>query len=246
MQDELKRLLQKVARGKTSVRDACAHLRDLPFKDIRCAKLDTHRLFRKGFPEVIYAPGKLPAELEKITSHFIKLKQPVFITKADQRIYNYLKDEFKGLKFSERAGIIHNISLNKKRRGSVLVLSAGTADVPIAEEAALTAEAAGCNVERLYDVGVAGIHRVFSNKKKIDRAAVLIVVAGMEGALASVVGGITDRPVIAVPTSVGYGANFKGIAPLLTMLNCCAPGVVVVNIDNGFGAGYFASLIAKR
>jgi NCAIR mutase (PurE)-related protein len=211
------------------------------------AKLDYHRLRRRGFPEVIYCPGKTLLQLEKISRQIISHAQPLFLTKASEASYNYLNRKIGDLNYYPQGKIIY---FNKKKsgkikRGLVLIISAGTADIPIAEEAAVTLEIMGNKVKKLYDVGVAGIHRLFNHQKLLKKAKVIIVVAGMEGALASVVSGITSCPVIAVPTSIGYGANFKGIAPLLTMLNSCSPGIAVVNIDNGFGAGYFANLINR-
>ncbi|OIN95899.1 1-(5-phosphoribosyl)-5-amino-4-imidazole-carboxylate carboxylase [Candidatus Desantisbacteria bacterium CG1_02_38_46] len=221
-------------------------LKFLPYDDIGFAKVDLHRVLRKGIPEVIFCPGKSPDQIIKIMQSINRVSGPVLATHAKREIFNKVKEKIPEAKFYEDARII---VLEKRSRlpfkGKVLIITAGTGDYSVAEESAVTLETLGNKVERLYDVGVAGIHRLFLNRNKMKMAKVIIVVAGMEGALASVVGGLTSKPVIAVPTSVGYGANFKGIAPLLTMLNCCAPGVVVVNIDNGFGAGYFAHLINK-
>lgn len=225
------------------------------YRELGFAKVDHHRQIRRGFPEVIYCPGKTFSQIEKISQEIISRSQMLFLTKADQAIYNQLKKKINGLSYHPQAKIIY---LNKKRKASaeggfacgekkglVLIISAGTSDIPVAEEAAVTLEITGNKIEKLYDVGVAGIHRLFNHQKLLKKAKVIVVVAGMEGALASVVSGITSCPVIAVPTSVGYGASFKGIAPLLTMLNSCSPGIAVVNIDNGFGAGYFANLVNK-
>ena len=221
-------------------------LKFLPYDDIGFAKVDLHRVLRKGIPEVIFCPGKSPDQIIKIMQSINRVSGPVLATHAKREIFNKVKEKIPEAKFYEDARII---VLEKRSRlpfkGKVLIITAGTGDYSVAEESAVTLETLGNKVERLYDVGVAGIHRLFLNRNKMKTAKVIIVVAGMEGALASVVGGLTSKPVIAVPTSVGYGANFKGITPLLTMLNCCAPGVVVVNIDNGFGAGYFAHLINK-
>lgn len=216
-------------------------------RELGFAKFDHHRLRRRGFPEVIYCPGKTLPQIEKISHQIIAHSQPLFLTKASESIYNYLNGKVANLNYYPQAQIIYfdKRKSSKIKRGLVLVISAGTSDIPIAEEAAVTLEIMGSKVKKLYDVGVAGIHRLFNHQKVLKKAKVIIVVAGMEGALASVVSGITSCPVIAVPTSIGYGANFKGIAPLLTMLNSCSPGITVVNIDNGFGAGYFANLINK-
>ena len=209
--------------------------------------MDHHRLKRRGFPEVIYCPGKTLAQIEKIAAQFISRAQPLFITKADKLLYRHLKKKFPDINYYARANIIYYSRKKsaKAKKGLVLVVSAGTSDINVAEEAAVTLEIMGNKIKRLYDVGVAGIHRLFNHQKFLRKAKVIVVVAGMEGALASVVSGVTSAPVVAVPTSVGYGASFKGIAPLLTMLNSCSPGVAVVNIDNGFGAGYYASLINR-
>lgn len=220
------------------------------YKNIGFAKVDIDRHSRRGFPEVIFAPGKQAGQIEKIANALISAGQPLLITKAEEKIFSHLEKRFPKLKYNKTAKAIylktHHSSLKTQNSKPVLIVTAGTGDISVAEEAAVTLEVMGAKYKRLYDVGVAGIHRLLMNKAKLDKACVIIVVAGMDGVLASVVGGIVSRPVIAVPTSVGYGAHFKGIGPLLTMLNCCAPGVAVVNIDNGFGAGYFASLINKN
>lgn len=232
---------------KIKLEEILKKLSGLPYEDLGFAKVDLHRVLRKGIPEVIFCPGKTPQQIIKIMQSIGKISSPVLATHANKKIFNKVVNKIPEAKFYEDAKLIV-LQEGKPRplKGMVLVITAGTGDYPVAEEAAITLEVLGNKVGRLYDVGVAGIHRLLLNRKKMKNAKVIIVVAGMEGALASVVGGLTDKPVIAVPTSVGYGANFRGIAPLLTMLNCCAPGVVVVNIDNGFGAGYFANLINKR
>lgn len=216
------------------------------FCDLGFAKLDLDRVRRRGFSEVIYCPGKTKEHLKKITRELIKNKQDLLLTRLEKNTFTYLKRTFPRLKYNSLARLGY---LVKKRSissvGSVLVISAGTSDIPVAEEAVVTLEVMGNRVFKLYDVGVAGAHRIMNNIEVIRKANVIIVVAGMEGALASLVSGLVSCPVIAVPTSCGYGANFGGLSALLTMLNCCSPGVVVVNIDNGFGAGYFASLINK-
>ncbi|TYB30767.1 MAG: nickel pincer cofactor biosynthesis protein LarB [Candidatus Mcinerneyibacterium aminivorans] len=222
-------------------------LKNLPFEDLGFAKVDHHRTIRKGHPEVIYCGGKTLEEIESIVEKMIEKKSNVILTRVDKQIYKRVKSVSSKAEYHERAGIVLiEMEKVKKSRSKLLVVSAGTSDINVAEEAALTAEVMGTTTERLYDVGVAGIHRLFLNKSKLDEANVIIVVAGMEGALPSVVGGLVDKPVIAVPTSVGYGVNFEGVAPLLTMLNSCASGIGVVNIDNGFGAGYLASTIIRQ
>mgnify|MGYP001589079655 CR=1 FL=1 len=216
------------------------------FCDLGFAKVDIDRQARRGFAEVIYCPGKTRRYLKKISQELIANKQDILLTRLEKKDFTYLKKSFPKLKYNPLAKIAF---LSPKRRakklGLVVVISAGTSDIPVAEEAAVTLEAMGNQVKKLYDVGVAGVHRIMSNIDLIKKAQIIIVVAGMEGALASLVSGLIKSPVIAVPTSCGYGANFGGLSALLTMLNSCSPGVAVVNIDNGFGAGYFASLINK-
>jgi hypothetical protein len=216
------------------------------FCDLGFAKVDIDRQARRGFAEVIYCPGKTRGQLKKISQELIANKQDILLTRLEKKDFAYLKKSFPNLKYNPLAKIGF---LSPKRRakklGLVVVISAGTSDIPVAEEAAVTLEVMGNQVKKLYDVGVAGVHRIMSNIGLIKKAQIIIVVAGMEGALASLVSGLIKTPVIAVPTSCGYGANFGGLSALLTMLNSCSPGVAVVNIDNGFGAGYFASLINK-
>ncbi len=216
----------------------------LGFCDLGFANLDIDRIRRRGFAEAVYCPGKDKSHLKKICAVFIRNKQPLLLTRLDKNTFSFLKKSVPRLKYNPLARIGY-LTQNKTigKRGEIMVVSAGTSDIPVAEEAALTAELLGSKVVRLYDVGVAGVHRVMHRIEALRKAEVIVVVAGMEGALASLVSGLVSCPVIAVPTSCGYGASFKGIAPLLTMLNSCSPGVVVVNIDNGFGAGYFANLI---
>ena len=242
--EKIERLLEDVKAGKTEVADALRALKSLPYEDLGFATIDTHRDLRKGFPEVILCKGKTTEQIAQIVERLSSGTQCIMATKANREAYEAIRSVRTDAIYHESAGIV----LIGRRKGKtakkrILVVSAGTADMPIAEEAAVTAEAMGNTVERLYDVGVAGVHRLLGNREKLFQANVIVVVAGMEGALASIVGGLVDKPVVAVPTSVGYGASFNGLAALLTMLNCCAPGVVVVNIDNGFGAGYFASVI---
>lgn len=211
------------------------------------ARIDTDRKRRKGFPEVIYAPGKSLIHLESISKEIIRRRNDLLITRIGEKSYEFLKKEIPRLKYSPPAKIAY-LNKTKKTQGNgfILVVTGGTSDIPVAEEAALTSEIMGNKVKRLFDVGVAGIHRVIDKKHLLKKAKVIIVVAGMEGALASIVSGMASSIVIAVPTSVGYGASFKGVAALLSMLNSCSPGVAVVNIDNGFGAGYLAAMISKH
>ncbi|MFA4989226.1 MAG: nickel pincer cofactor biosynthesis protein LarB [Candidatus Omnitrophota bacterium] len=216
------------------------------FCDLGFAKVDIDRQKRRGFAEVIYCPGKAREHIAKIARELIENKQDLLLTRLDKKTFVYLKKKIPGLKYNPlaKAGfLVKRRSCVKK--GLALVISAGTADMPIAEEAVVTLETMGNCVKKLYDVGVAGVHRLTCHKVLLKSAKVIIVVAGMEGALASLVAGLVRVPVIAVPTSCGYGANFKGLAALLTMLNSCSPGIATVNIDNGFGAGYFASLVNK-
>lgn len=216
------------------------------FCDLGFAKLDTDRQRRRGFSEAIYCPGKTKESLKKITAGLINGKQDILLTKLEKDTFACLKKAFPKLKYNPQAKIGY-FRRNAKalKKGLVLVISAGTSDIPIAEEAAITLEVMGNRVERLYDVGVAGVHRIMHHAELLKKAAAIVVVAGMEGALASLVSGLTSCPVVAVPTSCGYGANFGGLSALLTMLNSCSAGIAVVNIDNGFGAGYFASLVNK-
>ena len=216
------------------------------YHELGFAKVDTNRELRLGTGEVIFCRGKTISQIVTIAQVILESSNKLLATKANLRIFKAIKSKWSKAVFHKEASIITvNKFPKKKTNKNILVLTAGTADIPVAEEASVTAEFLGNRVKKIYDIGVAGIHRLFKNIGEVQSANVIIVVAGMEGALASVVGGITSKPVIGVPTSVGYGASFSGITPLLTMLNSCAEGVVVVNIDNGFGAGYFASLINK-
>lgn len=246
---DTKELLQLVAEKKVSVGDALLELKKEPFEDLGFAKPDFHRKLRQGVGEVIYGAGKTPDQIAKISESFIKNNQSnILITRMSKEASDYVEKYLEALEVTyfydeiSKVGIVGNL-VEKDGIGKIVVATGGTSDMPVAEEAALTAEFLGNHVERLYDVGVAGLHRLLDNVDKIMEAKVIIAIAGMEGALASVIGGLADCPVIAVPTSVGYGAAFGGITPLLSMLNSCASGVSVVNIDNGFGAGYMASLI---
>ncbi|MFH1594499.1 MAG: nickel pincer cofactor biosynthesis protein LarB [Candidatus Omnitrophota bacterium] len=243
--NEIVKILEDVKNGKTTVEEALRALRDFPYKDIGFAKIDTQRCIRKGFPEVIFCEGKTSGQMELLFRKSAK-KSFIMATRANKRSFVAVKRARKDAVYFDKARIIFAGERKALAGKPITVVSAGTADMPVAEEASVTAELMGNHVERVYDIGVAGIHRMFMNTEKIIKANVVIVVAGMEGALASVVGGVVERPVIAVPTSVGYGASFNGLAALLAMLNSCAPGVSVVNIDNGFGAGYIATLINKK
>ncbi len=235
-------ILEKVAAGKLSSAAAMKKLNSLSFENLEFAKIDHNRLDRTGVPEVIFAPGKTDEQIVKIFTRMKKAGSDVMITRVEKKIFIKLKSKNKGIKYSEIARIIYEPTRLKEPYGkaTIAVVSAGTADMSVAEEAAVTAEAFGARVDRVYDVGIAGIHRLLAHQDQIRKARVVIVVAGMEGALASAVGGLVQAPVIAVPTSIGYGASFGGLAALLSMLNSCAPGVTVVNIDNGFGAAVAA------
>jgi NCAIR mutase (PurE)-related protein len=238
----IKAIIENVANGKLSPRAAMKKLEGLSFEDLKFAKLDHHRALRTGLPEVIFAPGKTDDQIIKIFERMRKAGSDIIITRVDKRIYHRLRRKFAGIKYSDIARIIYQTRRKKGSfaQGTIAIVSAGTADMNVAQEAALSAEAFGAKVERIYDVGVAGIHRLLAHQEVLRQASVVIVVAGMEGALASAVGGMVAAPVIAVPTSIGYGASFGGLAALLSMLNSCAPGVTVVNIDNGFGAAMAA------
>ncbi|MCM8770634.1 MAG: nickel pincer cofactor biosynthesis protein LarB [Candidatus Omnitrophica bacterium] len=216
------------------------------FSDLGFAKVDLERFRRRGFPEVIYCPGKTEAQITKIIQELNKHKQPILLTKLKRDVYTCLKRTFPRLKYNPLGEIAYQGKKPSRRtKKFILLITAGTSDIPVAEEAYVTSKVMGERVSKLYDVGIAGCHRLTDNLHLLKKAGVIIVVAGMEGALASFVSGLVSCPVIAVPTSSGYGANFSGLSALLTMLNSCSPGVAVVNIDNGFGAGYFASLINK-
>ena len=243
---EIKKLLENVERGKTGVAEAMKKLKNLPFEDIGFAKIDHHRSLRKGFPEVIFCQNKSVQQVEKIVGRMLENGSDVIATRASEEMFTAVKKIAKNAEYNKYSKTIVVLKSKKAKKGKIAVLCAGTSDIPVAEEAAVVADAMGNKVEKIYDVGVAGLHRLLANMEKLSDANVIVIVAGMDGALPSVVSGITDKPIVAVPTSVGYGASFRGIAPLLTMLNACSPGVVVVNIDNGFGAGYFASMINKN
>jgi NCAIR mutase (PurE)-related protein len=245
--DRIRKILADVASGSTSVDEASESLRLLPFEDLGFAKIDHHRQLRRGFPEVIFGPGKNAEQIRTIASRLISQGQNVLVTKTNEEAYRLIAKDHPAARWHEEArAIVVELERPIPIPGKVLVLSAGTSDIPIAEEAALTAEMMGCQVNRLFDVGVAGLHRLASHQKSLSEASVLIVAAGMEGALPSVVAGLVSAPVVAVPTSIGYGASFGGLAALLAMLNSCSTGVAIVNIDNGFGAGYLAGLMGMK
>ena len=239
-------ILRKFKSGELSLPEALSELSILPYEDMGHAKLDHHRSLRTGFPEVIFGQGKTIKQLVSIAERMAAHSEKVLITRADEVAFKAIKRKLPDVVYNADArAVILNRTKGIALRPGITILTGGTADIPVAEEAALTAELMGNKVERIFDVGVAGIHRLFNHLEQIRLARVLVVVAGMDGVLPTVVGGLVTCPVIAVPTSVGYGANFGGIAPLLTMLNSCAPGVAVVNIDGGFNAGYMAGIINK-
>jgi pyridinium-3,5-biscarboxylic acid mononucleotide synthase len=242
----LKRLLRRVANGTASVEEATRALADLPFASLGYATVDTHRSLRSGFPEVVYGQGKTLPQLEGIVAALAGRGQPVLVTRLSAEKAEALRRRWPKAVFHAEARIFHLAQGPKLRAGRVAVVCAGTSDIPVAEEAAVTAQAMGAVVSRVYDVGVAGLHRLLARRAEVQQAHVAVVVAGMEGALASVVGGLVGVPVVAVPTSVGYGANLGGISALLTMVNSCAPNVAVVNVDNGFGGGFYAALVSRR
>jgi hypothetical protein len=241
----LRDLLEQVKSGRMTLDDAMHELKRLPFEDLGYAKIDHHRSIRKGVPEVIFCQGKGIEQIQGIVKAMSQDHYNILATRASREVFDGIKKVTGKCQYFDKARIVVVKPRRVKKVGNVAVVSAGTSDIPVAEEAAVTAEVLGNQVTRIYDVGVAGIHRLLDAREDLFEANVAVVVAGMEGALASVVGGLVACPVIGVPTSVGYGASFGGIAALLTMLNSCASGVSVVNIDNGFGAGYQASLINK-
>jgi NCAIR mutase (PurE)-related protein len=244
---ELRTLLDAVSDGRLATDAAhdrlLAALRDRPFEDLGFARVDHHRAIRQGFPEVVLGLGKTPEQIATIAGRIVERGQPLLVTRAEPAAWSAVQARIPGAVYHAAARAITLKREVPRGRGTIAIASAGTSDLPVAEEAAVTADLMGNAVDRLYDVGIAGIHRILSERARLEAARVIIVVAGMEGALPSVVAGIVDVPVIAVPTSIGYGASFGGIAALLGMLNSCANGVSVVNIDNGFGAGCIASMI---
>ena len=243
-EDGIRQLLSQLQSGDINIEETLIQLKNLPFEDLGYAMVDHHRGLRTGHPETIFCEGKSVAQIEGIVEKMRNKDSNILATRADPPVYEALKKMDDRVEYHQQARlVVVNRQEIRKTQSNILVMSAGTSDIPVSEEAAVTAEVMGNTVVRLYDVGVAGIHRLLANKSKIDEASVLVVVAGMDGALPSVVAGLTNKPVIAVPTSIGYGASFNGLAALLTMLNSCASGVTVVNIDNGYGAGYSASII---
>lgn len=246
IEEDLRKLLNQVQDGSLSVDQAVERLKNLPFEDLGYAKLDHHRALRRGYPEAVFCEGKSNEQIKDIVVRMMERNINIVATRASKKVFDVLKDLSPKAEYNEKARtiVIKQQSISRVL-GKILIVTAGTADIPVAEEAAVTADIMGNEIERLYDVGVSGIHRLLAHKSKLDEANVIIVVAGMEGALPSVVAGLTSKPVIAVPTSVGYGASFGGLAALLAMLNSCASGVSVVNIDNGYGAAYIASQINR-
>ncbi len=245
-QQAIRRLLDQVRKGTLSPDDAVGKLRHLPFEDLGFANIDHHRSLRAGFPEVVFGQGKTPAQVAVIFSRLARHEKNVLVPRASEKQFQAVRKKVRAAQYHPLArAITLERDRGKHGKGTIAVVSAGTSDIPVAEEAVVTAELMGNNVEHLYDVGVAGIHRLLHHRERLLGARVVIVCAGMEGALPSVVGGLVGVPVIAVPTSVGYGAAFGGIAALLGMMNSCASNVSVVNIDNGFGAGFVASLINR-
>lgn len=246
MKSQLEDLLKKVHEGKLTPKEALKRLRDYPYQDLDFAKIDHHRELRRGLPEIIFGLGKTPDQIIKIARGILEKGDNLLITKANASVYKKVKIKLPKVQYNALAKAIYQKQKKEPTgKGKIVIITAGTSDVPVAEEAALTCEVFGNEVQRIYDVGVAGLHRLFGEYEHITGARVIIAVAGMEGALPSVVAGITDKPIIAVPTSVGYGASLKGVAALLAMLNSCPGGVAVVNIDNGFGAAYLACLINR-
>lgn len=244
--EKLRRLLEQVQHKDISIGEAIDQLKDLPYKDLGHTKIDNHRELRTGYPEVIFCQGKTADQVCSIMTYMTQKKVNVLGTRASRDQYEAVAAEIPAAVYHEaaRAITIKNMDIPIPET-SIAILTAGTSDIPVAEEAAVTAEIFGNQTDRYFDVGIAGIHRLYDNIEKIRKAKVVIVIAGMEGALPSIVGGLVDKPVIAVPTSTGYGANFNGLSALLGMLTSCSAGVCVVNIDNGFGAGYMASMINK-
>lgn len=245
--DQIKRLLEKVKAGRIDVDEAINSISHLPYEDIEFARVDHHRDLRLGFPEVILGQGKTPDQIVKIAERILTSSSNLLVSRTSEDVFEKLRNIAPDAEYHTDARMISVVRDSSERGdGTIAVITAGTSDVPVAEEAAVTAATMGNKVARIYDVGVAGIHRLFGARPDFITARVVIVVAGMEGALPSVVGGMVSVPVIAVPTSIGYGASFDGVAALLSMLNSCASNVTVVNIDNGFGAGFVASLINRK
>lgn len=243
-EQRLRQLLKNIKSGKISEDDAIASLKNLPYEDLNFAKVDHHRALRTGIPEVIFSQGKTFEQVRDIAEKLHHNNRIILATRASEELYDYLLNSFDSISYNRHARIVIIGEMSEPvTEKYVLVLTGGTSDIPYAEEAALTAEAMGSPVQRLFDVGITGVHRLLSHIDLLTGANVIVAAAGMEGALPALAAGLVRRPVIALPTSIGYGANFQGLSALLTMINSCAPGVAVVNIDNGFGAGYLASII---
>lgn len=244
-EDKLRKLLKDLRDGTTTIDAVLESLRLMPYEDLGFARVDHHRALRRGFPEVIFGEGKSASQIAQIMKAMLTQGANVLVTRVDADKAKAVQKEIKDAVYhaAARTLTVRQQKSSEEAQGLVIVLAAGTSDIGVAEEAAITAEMVGSRVERLFDVGVAGLHRLLDHYQQMREASVLVVVAGMEGALPSVVGGMVNKPIIAVPTSIGYGVSFNGLAALLAMLNSCAPGVAVVNIDNGFGAGYLAALI---
>jgi NCAIR mutase (PurE)-related protein len=244
MNTQLEKILLRVQQGKITVQEGLKILKDFPYQDLSFVKIDHHRELRRGFPEVIFGQGKTKEQITRIAQEILKKGSNLLITRVDPRVYKHIKQKIPKIQYNSQARVIY---LKQKDpppgKGKIVIITAGTSDIPVAEESAVTCEILGNDTVRIYDVGVAGLHRLFGEYDKIRNGRVIITAAGMEGALPSVIAGITDVPIIAVPTSVGYGTSFNGLAALLAMLNSCPGGIAVVNIDNGFGAAYMASLI---
>ncbi len=247
-EDTIRKLLISLSEGQVSVDKALDRLRNLPYEDIGVACIDHHRSLRRGLAEVIFGEGKEVADILAIMDRMCEQNERIMVTRLSPEKADKIQEKYPDSVYQNRARVLtltrHPVKI--QGRGTILVVSAGTSDIPVAEEAAITARFMGNEVDTIYDLGVAGLHRLLGHREQLGNASVIIVVAGMEGALPSAVGGLVDKPVIAVPTSVGYGASFQGVAALLGMLNSCASGVTVVNIDNGFGAGYAASMMNRK
>ena len=244
MKTHLEEILEKVHKGEMTPEEAVSRLKDYPYQDLAFAKIDHHRELRRGFPEVVFGLGKTEKQIKDICKTIIKNRSNLLATRVEQDTFENIKKDIPEVEYNSPAKVMfYKLKPPPPGNGKIAIITAGTSDIPVAEEAVVTCDMLGNEVEKIYDVGVAGIHRLFGEYEKIKQAKVIIVAAGMEGALPSVIAGITDIPIIAVPTSIGYGASLKGLTALLAMLNSCPGGVAVVNIDNGFGAGYMASLI---
>lgn len=244
MKKQLEKLLIQVQKGELSPKDALKILKDFPYEDLNFAKIDHHRELRRGFPEIVFGAGKTDTQILKIAEAILKKGSNLLITRVEPKVYTKIKKQIPKARYNSLAKAIYLKQKNPPPgKGRIVIITAGTSDIPVAEEATVTCEILGNEVDKIYDIGVAGLHRLFGELGTIKKARVIITAAGMEGALPSVIAGITEVPIIAVPTSVGYGTSFKGLAALLAMLNSCPGGLAVVNIDNGFGAAYIASLI---